>query len=75
MSESRSGQAEQVRDEDIEPVVEDGAPVAPPSEPVPPSAEETLSLLKQLTVGTIIDGKYQVDSVLGKGAMGVVTCT
>jgi serine/threonine protein kinase len=30
------------------------------------------SLLTQLTPGTVISGKYRVDSVLGRGAMGVV---
>ena len=33
---------------------------------------ENTSLLKQLTVGTVVDGKYRVDEVLGRGAMGVV---
>jgi serine/threonine protein kinase len=37
-----------------------------------PSAEETAALLKQLTIGTTIDGKYRVDEIIGKGAMGVV---
>jgi len=30
------------------------------------------SLLQQLTPGTVISGKYRVDSILGRGAMGVV---
>jgi eukaryotic-like serine/threonine-protein kinase len=30
------------------------------------------SLLTQLTPGTVISGKYRVDSILGRGAMGVV---
>jgi serine/threonine-protein kinase len=30
------------------------------------------SLLTQLTPGTVISGKYRIDSILGRGAMGVV---
>ena len=35
-------------------------------------AQEHQSLLQQLTPGTVISGKYRVDSILGRGAMGVV---
>jgi eukaryotic-like serine/threonine-protein kinase len=30
------------------------------------------SLLKQLVPGTVVSGKYRIDSILGRGAMGVV---
>jgi len=30
------------------------------------------ALLSDLTVGAVVDGKYRVDQVLGRGAMGVV---
>jgi serine/threonine-protein kinase len=43
------------------------APGAPVDE-----ADEAAALLKDLTVGTIVDGKYRIDEVLGRGAMGVV---
>ncbi|HEY2512215.1 MAG TPA: serine/threonine-protein kinase, partial [Polyangiaceae bacterium] len=39
---------------------------------VPEVVEETASLLKLLTVGTTIDGKYKIDEIIGRGAMGVV---
>jgi serine/threonine protein kinase len=41
---------------------------------IPPPADEidTAALLKQLSVGAIVDNKYRVDAVIGKGAMGVV---
>src|SRR5579883_2848613 len=35
-------------------------------------ADEAANQLKELTVGTIVDGKYRIDEVLGRGAMGVV---
>jgi serine/threonine protein kinase len=44
-----------------------GAPGAPLDE-----ADEAAALLKELTVGAIVDGKYRIDEVLGRGAMGVV---
>jgi eukaryotic-like serine/threonine-protein kinase len=44
-----------------------GAPGAPVDE-----ADEAAALLKELTVGSIVDGKYRIDEVLGRGAMGVV---
>lgn len=34
--------------------------------------EEGKALLTDLTVGSVVDGKYRVDQVLGRGAMGVV---
>ncbi len=34
--------------------------------------EEGRALLGDLTVGAVVDGKYRVDRVLGRGAMGVV---
>lgn len=34
--------------------------------------DESAALLKDLTVGTVIEGKYRIDEVLGRGAMGVV---
>jgi serine/threonine-protein kinase len=34
--------------------------------------EEGKALLSDLTVGSVVDGKYRVDQVLGRGAMGVV---
>jgi eukaryotic-like serine/threonine-protein kinase len=75
MSEPESGQAgravanlEPSRDDPAQPAEESGSGVSAPT----PSAEETIALIKQLTVGTVIDGKYQIDAVIGKGAMGVV---
>src|SRR5689334_1629070 len=41
-------------------------------QPSNPTTEENLSLLKELSIGTVVDGKYRVDEVLGRGAMGVV---
>jgi serine/threonine-protein kinase len=35
-------------------------------------AVEPRTILKELKEGTVIDGKYRVDDVLGRGAMGVV---
>ncbi len=35
-------------------------------------AIEPRTILKELKEGTVIDGKYRVDAVLGRGAMGVV---
>jgi len=34
--------------------------------------DESALLLKQLTVGTVVDGKYKIDEIIGRGAMGVV---
>ncbi len=34
--------------------------------------EEGKALLSDLSVGSVVDGKYRVDQVLGRGAMGVV---
>jgi serine/threonine-protein kinase len=46
------------------------------SEPPPAdndsSDAEQKRLLSELSLGTVIDGKYRVDQVLGRGAMGVV---
>jgi serine/threonine-protein kinase len=40
---------------------------------VPAAVEgDTAALVQQLTVGKIIDGKYKIDGIIGKGAMGVV---
>jgi serine/threonine-protein kinase len=54
----------------------EATPRASPSDAPPlshqDSADETASLLKQLTVGVVIDGKYRIDEVIGRGAMGVV---
>jgi len=44
-------------------------------EPDPTSVDpedEGRALLGDLTVGSVVDGKYRVDQVLGRGAMGVV---
>ena len=44
-----------------------------------PEREDGSSLLSRLAAGTVIDGRYVVDAILGEGAMGVVvaarTCT
>ncbi|HEY8038146.1 MAG TPA: serine/threonine-protein kinase [Polyangiaceae bacterium] len=45
------------------------------SDSPPPSIDpedEGRALLGELTVGSVVDGKYRVDQVLGRGAMGVV---
>ena len=34
--------------------------------------EKEQGLLDRLTVGTVIDGKYRIDELIGRGAMGVV---
>ncbi len=34
--------------------------------------DEDRAILSQLTIGSVVDGKYKVDKVLGRGAMGVV---
>ncbi|MGH7298050.1 MAG: hypothetical protein ACRELB_24130, partial [Polyangiaceae bacterium] len=40
---------------------------------MPPDPEdESRAALAQLAVGSVVDGKYRVDLVLGRGAMGVV---
>ena len=36
------------------------------------SEDAARALLGELTVGSVVDGKYRVDEVLGRGAMGVV---
>lgn len=38
----------------------------------PDAEEEDRAILAQLTIGSVVDGKYRVDKVLGRGAMGVV---
>jgi serine/threonine-protein kinase len=48
-----------------------------PSEPPPAAPEEdpdaqVRAAFRQLTVGSVIDGKYRIDKELGRGAMGVV---
>jgi serine/threonine-protein kinase len=49
-----------------------GSSDAPPPVDGEEPEDESRAVLKQLTVGTVVDGKYRVDSVLGRGAMGVV---
>ena len=44
------------------------APPAPHEDP----DDEGRAILAEMTIGTVIDGKYRVDEVLGRGAMGVV---
>src|SRR3984957_4604774 len=34
--------------------------------------DEDRAILSQLTIGSVVDGKYKVERVLGRGAMGVV---
>ena len=74
MSEPDSGPASRTRDESGEAGddVDVSAHRSTGPEDLPTSAEETAALLKQLTVGTTIDGKYRIDEIIGKGAMGVV---
>jgi serine/threonine protein kinase len=73
MSEPESGQADRIRDQsadgdhDVDVAAHDSSGTG-----LAPSAEETAALLKQLTVGTTVEGKYRVDEIIGKGAMGVV---
>ena len=43
----------------------------PPPAPLD-ADDESRQVLAQLAVGTVVDGKYRVDQVLGRGAMGVV---
>jgi serine/threonine protein kinase len=38
----------------------------------PATHHATRSLLERLSVGVVIDGKYRVDQIIGRGAMGVV---
>ena len=38
----------------------------------PDAEDEDRAILAQLTIGSVVDGKYKVDKVLGRGAMGVV---
>ncbi len=40
--------------------------------PVSDPEDAAQALLSELTVGTVVDGKYKIDEVLGRGAMGVV---
>ena len=47
-------------------------PEAATSVSAPDSEEEDRAILSQLTIGSVVDGKYRVDKVLGRGAMGVV---
>jgi serine/threonine-protein kinase len=47
-------------------------PEAGTSVSAPDSEEEDRAILSQLTIGSVVDGKYRVDRVLGRGAMGVV---
>jgi serine/threonine-protein kinase len=47
-------------------------PEAATSASAPDSEEEDRAILAQLTIGSVVDGKYRVDKVLGRGAMGVV---
>ena len=47
-------------------------PEAAESVSAPDSEEEDRAILAQLTIGSVVDGKYRVDRVLGRGAMGVV---
>ena len=50
-----------------------GPPDGPGSGGAPVEVDdEDRALLTHLTVGAIVDGKYRVDRVLGRGAMGVV---
>jgi serine/threonine-protein kinase len=47
-------------------------PEGQPSEIAPESEDESRAILAQLTTGAVVDAKYQIDRVLGRGAMGVV---
>jgi serine/threonine-protein kinase len=38
----------------------------------PDAEDEDRAILSQLTIGSVVDGKYKVEKVLGRGAMGVV---
>jgi serine/threonine protein kinase len=40
--------------------------------PIVEPADDGQALDRELTVGTVIDGRYRIDEVLGRGAMGVV---
>jgi serine/threonine-protein kinase len=52
------------------------APTASGSNPAPPPDEDpqagARALLKQLAPGVVINEKYRIDGILGRGAMGVV---
>ena len=62
-----------------QPASADSIRVSPTSDAPPQSSnsimdapDESALLLKQLTVGTVVDGKYKIDEIIGRGAMGVV---
>src|ERR1700722_13067713 len=48
------------------------APAGQTSVSAPEAEDEDRAILAQLTIGSVVDGKYKVDRVLGRGAMGVV---
>ena len=47
-------------------------PAAESESSAPLSDDADRAILKKLEVGAIIDGKYRIDEVIGRGAMGVV---
>ncbi len=53
------------------PLASEAASLAPP-DAAQTEADENTALIKTLTVGTVVDGKYRIDEVIGRGAMGVV---